>query len=342
MLETLGSAVTRDPERARAALEGSDLLPERDKLAQLLRGFWSQGIILRIPDGVRLAKPVVLRWAAGVPGRALIGRTIVELGEGAEASVVEELVESGPAIDCAEGETVPQSLLATSTEVRLGRGSTLGFASLQELGRATVAMQQRTGVVGDAATLSWAFAQIGGRLVRGRVDNRIVGDRASLKQVEIVFGTEDQLVDLTTYTRHIGRDTTGDVLSKGALRDRARLFLKGMAIIERSAVGTDSFLGEYGMNLSKATRSVAIPSLEIDQPDCRRAAHSSSVGPIDDSQVFYLESRGIPDDEARKFIVLGYLEPVVARVPLESAQEHLRAVLSAKWDGTAADVTEAA
>ena len=70
------------------------------------------------------------------------------------------------------------------------------------------------------------------------------------------------------------------------------------------------------MNLSKAARSVAIPSLEIDQPDCRRAAHASSVGPIDETQLFYLESRGIPPDEARKFIVLGFLEPVVARVPL--------------------------
>ena len=71
------------------------------------------------------------------------------------------------------------------------------------------------------------------------------------------------------------------------------------------------------MNLSKQARAVAIPSLEIDQPDCRRATHSSSVGPIDETQLFYLESRGIPPDEARKFIVLGFLEPVVARVPLE-------------------------
>jgi len=62
------------------------------------------------------------------------------------------------------------------------------------------------------------------------------------------------------------------------------------------------------MNLSKSTRSVAIPSLGIDQPDCRRAAHASSVGPIDETQLFYLESRGIPPDEARKFIVLGFLD----------------------------------
>ena len=108
------------------------------------------------------------------------------------------------------------------------------------------------------------------------------------------------------------------------LLDRARSYIKGLITIEKTAVGTDSFLGEFGMNLSKASRAVAIPSLEIDQPDCRRAAHSSSVGPIDQGQLFYLESRGIDPDDARKFIVLGFLEPVVARVPLEDARDRLR------------------
>jgi len=120
------------------------------------------------------------------------------------------------------------------------------------------------------------------------------------------------------------------------LMDRARTYMKGLIQIEKTAIGTDSFLGEFGMNLSKAARAVAIPSLEIDQPDCRRAAHSSSVGPIDETQLFYLESRGIPPDDARKFIVLGFLEPVVARVPLAEAQDRLREALEAKWDAGAA------
>src|SRR2546423_14830497 len=97
--------------------------------------------------------------------------------------------------------------------------------------------------------------------------------------------------------------------------------MKGMITIEKSAVGTDSFLGEFGMNLSKAARAVAIPSLEIDQPDCRRAAHSSAVGPIDPNQLFYLESRGIPADGRRMFLVLWFLETVVARAPRETARD---------------------
>jgi Fe-S cluster assembly protein SufD len=86
------------------------------------------------------------------------------------------------------------------------------------------------------------------------------------------------------------------------------------------------------MLLSRQARSVAIPSLEIDQPDCRRVAHASAVGPIDETQLFYLESRGLDPATARKFIVMGYLEPVVARVPLESARDRLRELLEAKWD----------
>jgi Fe-S cluster assembly scaffold protein SufB len=330
-IETFGQWLERDPEGFQKAIEGGASLPAGDKLAMLARGFWSHGRHVEVADGVAVPEPIVLRWRAGTPGRALITRSIVTMGAGASASIVEEQVPCGPDIQCAEGETVPQSLFHGTTEVRLGAGSSLAMASIQDLGPGQIAFQHRYATIGEGASLHWALAQLGGRLVRSRVDNRLEGDRSSVEQVEIVFGGEQQLFDLTSYTRHIGRDTTGNLLSKGALLDRSRSFMKGLIVIEKSAVGTDSFLGEFGMNLSKAARAVAIPSLEIDQPDCRRAAHSSSVGPIDPTQLFYLESRGIAPDEARKFIVLGFLEPVVARVPLESARDRLRDLLEAKW-----------
>ena len=315
-----------DADVERAVLLDGPALPERDKFAQLTRALWQTGVVIDVPAGTRLERPIVVRWALGAGDRALLTRTIVRLGAGAEASVVEELVAS----ERAEGATT-QAFFAGTTEVTLATGASLRMASLQELPANVVAIQHRVASIGEAASLRWALAQLGGRLVRSRVDNRLEGDRSSVEQVEIVFGDDEQLFDLTSYTTHIGRDTTGDLLSKGALLDRARTYLKGLITIEKTAIGTDSFLGEFGMNLSKQTRSVAIPSLEIDQPDCRRAMHSSSVGPIDETQLFYLESRGLPADEARKFIVLGFLEPVVARVPLASAQDRLRELLEAKW-----------
>jgi Fe-S cluster assembly protein SufD len=341
-VETLGQWFERDPKGFRAVIEGGATLPAGDKLAQLARGFFSHGRHVQIDEGVTVADPIALRWPAPAPDRALVTRTVVTLGAGASASIVEEQVPSGPAIACAAGETVPQAFFHGTTEVVLAAGASLAMASIQDLPADQVAFQHRHAAIGEGASLHWALAQLGGRLVRSRVDNRLEGDRSSVEQVEIVFAGADQLFDLTSYTRHLGRDTTGNLLSKAALLDRARSFMKGLITIERSAVGTDSFLGEFGMNLSKGARAVAIPSLEIDQPDCRRAAHSSSVGPIDPTQLFYLESRGIPPDEARKFIVLGFLEPVVARVPLESARDRLRELLDAKWASGASEAATAA
>ncbi len=322
----------------RDRLDGGASLPADDKWAQLTRALWSHGAVVDVPAGVRLERPIVIRWAVGTAGRAMLTRTLVHLGDGADAAIVEELVPMSGSEAAAS-----QSFFAGTTEVVLDAGATLRMASLQELPATVVAIQHRRAEIGEGASVHWALAQLGGRLVRSRVDNRLSGDRSSVEQVEIVFGSDDQVFDLTSYTTHIGRDTTGDLLSKGALLESARAAFKGLITIDKTAIGTDSFLGEFGMNLSKQARSVAIPSLEIDQPDCRRAMHSSSVGPVDETQLFYLESRGIPEDEARKFIVLGFLEPVVARVPLAAAQEHLRDLLEAKWAaGTDGVVGEAA
>ena len=339
-VETFSQWLERDPDGARATLAGGATLPE-DKLAMLARGFWSHGRHVEIAPGVIVADPIALRWPTAAPGRALLTRTVVTLGRGASAAIVEEQVAPGPEIERAEGDPVLQGFFHGTTEVVLAEGASLALASIQDAGPDQVVFQHRHAAIGDGATLHWALAQLGGRVVRSRVDNRLEGDRSSVEQVEIVFGGEQQLFDLTSYTRHIGRDTTGNLLSKGALLDRSKSFMKGLITIEKSAVGTDSFLGEFGMNLSRAARAVAIPSLEIDQPDCRRAMHSSSVGPIDPTQLFYLESRGIAPDDARKFIVLGFLEPVVARVPLDAARDHLRDLLDRKW-AAGVEATEAA
>jgi Fe-S cluster assembly scaffold protein SufB len=322
-LMTLGQLAMTDYEYFKTLI-ADPALPQDDKFAWMARAAWTQGAALIVPAGVRVDRPIVIRWLAGAP-RTQIARTVIVLGDGAEAQVVEELVTSE--------DTVPgqQALLSLTTEIHLGSHARLGLSSLQETGPDQIVFQQRLARIGEGADLRWALAQLGGRLVRSRVDNVLAGDRSTVEQVEIVFGVGDQLHDLTSYTHHVGRDTTGELLSKGVLTDRARAYMKGLITIERSAIGTNSFLGEFGMNLSRSARAVAIPSLEIDQPDCRRAAHSSSVGPIDEGQLFYLESRGIRPEDARKFIVLGFLEPVVARVPLEEARDRLRDALEAKW-----------
>src|SRR5512141_182100 len=327
VIDTFANVLRDQPKLLRDAIDGGATLPANDKLAQFARSHAALGLFVHVPRNVALEQPIVVRWSAGAPGRGLVSRSVISLAENAQASVLEEQIdtEAHPAAD------EKQSLWWGTTEVHLAAGAHLSFGGQQDFGPSTLAIVNRQATLGRDAQLKWALASVGGELHKSRIDNLLVGRGASVSQVEIGFGDRKQLFDLTSYTRHIGEDTTGDLLSKGVFLDRARGYFKGMIEIQRSAKGTDSFLGEFAMLLTKSARSVTIPSLEIDQPDVRRAMHSSSVGPIDETEIFYLMSRRIPREAARTFLVLGFLEPVVARIPLEQARERLRRLLDAKW-----------
>jgi len=119
VLDTLGGLIARDATLARRLLADETTLPLDDKLAQLTRAGWNQGVVVHVPAGVRLARPIVLRWRTGEPGRALLTRTIIDLGEGASASIVEELEASDRALD-REG---AQALFSGSLEIHLAAGA---------------------------------------------------------------------------------------------------------------------------------------------------------------------------------------------------------------------------
>jgi Fe-S cluster assembly scaffold protein SufB len=323
----LATALASPQGRLLARLEADDSLTADDPFGQVARALSDLDLVIAVPAGVRLERPIVLRWSAGPAGTLSVGRTFVVLGDGASARILEEHLPDTPDADPA----TTQRVWWDTVEVILGDGASLEVAALQDFDPDVIAVVNRDATLGEAAQLRWALASLGARLHRSRIDNRLVGRASTVHQAEIGFGRGSQLFDLTSYTRHVGTDTTGDLLSKGVFTDRSRGYIKGLIQITRAATGTDSFLGEFGMLLTKHARSVTIPSLEIDQPNVRRAAHSSSVGPIDEAQVFYLMSRGVDRDTARRMIVLGFLEPVVARIPLPDVQDRLRALLEARW-----------
>jgi Fe-S cluster assembly scaffold protein SufB len=309
-----------------SAVDGGRSIATDDRFGQVSRAIASIGVFVHVPDGVELEGPIVIRWSVLEPGRALVSRTVVVLGVRARAGLLEELEGTGAASDLAT-----QSQWWGTSEAVLGDGAALDLAGLQDFDSTIVSFVSRTATAGRDAALTWALAHVGGAWSKSRIDNHLLGQGSSVHQAEIAFGGASQIFDLSSYTRHVGTDTTGDLLSKGVFQDRARAYIKGLIRIDRSAHGTDSYLGEFGMLLAKKARSVTIPSLEIDQPDVRRASHASSVAPIDESQVFYAMTRGLSQDEARKAITLAFLEPVVARIPLPDVQERLRARLELKW-----------
>ena len=127
-----------------------------------------------------------------------------------------------------------QRLWWNTTELLIGAGATLDVAGLQDFDQDTIAVISRFATMGEDAHLQWALASVGAQLHRSRIDNLLVGRGSSVHQVEIGFGDGSQLFDLTSYTRHIGTDTTGDLLSKGVFTDRARGYIKGLIEIRQT------------------------------------------------------------------------------------------------------------
>ena len=313
---------------------------ESDRMTALIGACWNSGTEISLLSG-SITAPIIIRIESPAQGEALLARIAVKLGENVSATISEEVTGTSADSGTTSG-TMARALLATTSEVTLGKGAKLRLASIQELPEDVAYLPVRRHEFGVNAELQIAAAQIGARLVRGRIDHQLTGNGSKVRQVEVVFAGGDQLHDLTTYSLHAGEKTVGDLLAKGIFAGKARGFVKGVTTIPRSGRGTNSYLGEFGMLLSKTARSVAIPSLWIDQPDCERAAHGSSVGPIDPNQIFYLRARGLTEAEARRTIVMGYLEPVVAALPLEEEADRLREVLAAKLDAAFAAQSAAA
>ena len=212
-----------------APLEADDSLPADDPFGQVARALSDLDLVIAIPAGVQLEQPIVVRWSAGAARTVSVGRTFVILGDGAAARILEEHLPDTPDVDPA----TTQRAWWDTVEVTLGDGASLEVAALQDFDPDVIAVVNRDATLGEEAHLRWALASLGAQLHRSRIDNRLVGRGSTVNQVEIGFGRGSQLFDLTSYTRHIGTDTTGDLLSKGVFTDRSRGYIKGLIEITR-------------------------------------------------------------------------------------------------------------
>src|SRR5208337_2569164 len=155
---------------------------------------------------------------------------------------------------------------------------------------------------------------------------------ASSENIEVVFGSGTQRFDTVSNITHIGQNTSGHAISKGVVKEKARSLFKGMIRINKDAKNSRAYLAEHGMILGKEARADAIPGLEIETNEVK-ATHSASVAQINDEEIFYLMSRGLSEDEAKKLIIVGFFEPIVERIPVPEIAKRIRRIVDLKWSG---------
>jgi Fe-S cluster assembly protein SufD len=294
----------------------SDASP--DAFTVLHDAFMVGGAYVRVPAGVVVETPLFFEHRSGGDGLASFPHTLVIVGEGAEVTVVDRYA--------AEGDP---HLCDAVIELIVGDGARVRYVSVQEHGPKTWQIGlQRAHVSRDASLRSSAVA-LGGDYARMRTESLITGSAGESDLVAVYFGDGEQVLDFRTLQDHAAPHSRSDLLFKGAVEDHARSVYSGLVRLRAEAQHSNASQTNRNLVLTEGAGAESIPNLEIEANDVR-CSHASAVGPIDDDQRYYLETRGIPPEDAEQLIVLGFFDDVLDRLPVPTLAAALRRTVERK------------
>ena len=273
----------------------------------------SDPVALVVPRGVEVDRPiVVVDWNR--QDRAItFPRLMVSLGDDAAATVVDH-----------HGGDDVAGLVIPVIELDVGPAARLAYLNVQQRGPQTWQIASQISRVERQATLVAAQAALGGDYARTRADCRLVGRGATGNLLAVYFGEGHQTLDFRTFQDHAAPDTTSNLLFKGAVGGWSRSVYTGLIRVRPEGRGTNAFQTNRTIKLSDHAWAESVPNLEIENNDVH-CSHASAVGPIDEEQRFYLESRGVPPQVAERLLVAGFYDEVFDQLPVPDVVASLRA-----------------
>jgi Fe-S cluster assembly protein SufD len=288
-----------------------------EKFAAHNAAMWKHGLLVRVPKGLQLEKPLYVRIA--VTGQTF-WRLVVVAEEGARASLIEEY--ASPATDTA-------AYSNAVTELFVEPNAKLEYVSLQNLSNETWHFANHHARVERDGELDWVAGGFGSKKGKTRIQNDLNGRGATSRVTGAYFGDGEQHLDYDTFQKHIAPDCESDFAFKGALRDNSTVVWRGMIRVEPDAQRTNAYQECRNLMLSPTAHAVPIPGLEILANDVR-CTHGATVGRVDAEQLFYLMSRGLSRPEAERLIVRGFFQDVLDRIELEPVRDAVTAALEAR------------
>ncbi len=301
-----------------STLLGAVSLEASDYFTVLNDAFAADPVLIRVPSGVVLKRPIVVTHHVAGERVAAFPRLVVDIGANAQAEVLDHHTsDSGPLLVC------------PVTELDVSAAGRLGYLNVQQLGSGTWQFSSQLSRAGRDASLTASTAAFGGDYARTRSDVRLVGRGANCDLLALYFGDGRQGLDFRTYQDHVAADTTSNLLYKGVVSDESRSIYTGLIRVRPDARGTNAFQTNRNLKLGENAWVESVPNLEIENNDVR-CSHASAVGPVDAEQQFYLESRGVPTGEAERLIVAGFLDEVLESLPVTAMRKTLRSAIDAK------------
>ncbi len=291
-----------------------------EKFAAHNAAMWQHGLLVHVPRGVVVEKPLYIRVANAIDGGSLFWRLLVVAEPESRFSVIEEYVSASPELSAYSNAAV---------EIVAQQGAKVEYVSIQNLSRGTWHFASHHARVERDAELDWVAGGFGSAKGKIRIQNDLAGPGATSRVTGAYFADGTQHLDYDTFQEHMAPNTTSDFAFKGALRDRARTVWRGMIRVEEDAQKTNAYQENRNLLLSKTAHADSIPGLEILANDVR-CTHGATLGQVDRELLFYLMSRGLTRAEAERVIVRGFFQDVLDRVELEPVRDALAAALEAR------------
>jgi Fe-S cluster assembly protein SufD len=291
-----------------------------EKFAAHNAASWKHGLLVHVPKGVELEKPLFVRIANTVAGSSLFFRLLVIADPESRFTLIEEYA--------SESADLP-GYTNSAVELFVEQAAKLEYVSIQNLSRETWHFASHHGRVERDAELDWVAGGFGSKKGKTRIQNDLAGAGATSRVTGAYFADGDQHLDYDTFQEHMAPSTESDFKFKGALRDQARAVWRGMIRVEPDAQKTNAYQENRNLLLSNQAHADSIPGLEIMANDVR-CTHGATIGQVDREQLFYLMSRGLSRAEAERLIVRGFFTDILDRINLVPVREALSAVLEAR------------
>lgn len=299
---------------------GRMLAPDAGKFAALNGAFWSAGVFLFVPPRVRIDAPIrIIRWVED-GGLAYFPRTLVIAGEGSEFGVVEEF--ASPDLE------VP-AFCNGAVEVFAAASAHVRYVALQHWGRNMHHLSTQRTVAQRDARLDSLVVNLGATVARVELHSALRGPGARSDMLGLYFAQGDQHFDHSTRQDHEVPHATSDLLYKGALDGRSRAIFRGLIKVFPKAQRTDAYQTNRNLILSRQAEATSLPNLEIEADDVR-CSHAATVGQLDDDELFYIMSRGVPRHDAERLVVFGFFGEVLERLPIPTVVHELREAIERK------------
>ncbi len=296
------------------------LVAADDKFTSHNAAMWKHGLLVRIPKGVRVEKPLYVRIVSSVDGGALFWRLVVVAEEGSHVTFIEELVSDSPEL---------AAYTNVVTELYVESNAKLEYVSIQNLSTQTWHFASHRAQVGRDAELDWVAGGFGSKRGKTWIRNILDGSGATSRVTGAYFADGDQHLDYDTYQEHAAPNTESDFAFKGALRDGSTAVWRGMIRVEPDAQKTNAYQENRNLILSTEAHADSIPGLEILANDVR-CTHGATSSPVDRNELFYCMARGMSRGDAERLIVRGFFQDILDRIALDPVRDAVAQALEAR------------